>query len=112
MLHYLTNIYVIPFIATIIGLAIIYLYDKFEKKQYPLKIYIRLGLVFYISTYCAIYISRLESLHSFNLLSSLQSGGGSTQSSSSSSLPDTSSFNTGEFSRHHMEHFKTGVPTF
>lgn len=101
-LEYLTNIYVLPLIATIIGLAILYLYDLFEKKQYTNSIYFRVGLLIYISCLGTIYISRLPIL---------QSGG------------NNSSSNTGEFNfqslmpqaneiKTNLENFNTGIPTF
>ena len=34
VLEYLTSIYVLPILATIIGLCIVYIYDLFEKKQF------------------------------------------------------------------------------
>ena len=36
MLEYLNTIYCLPLISTIIGMIIVYLYDKFEKKQYTI----------------------------------------------------------------------------
>ena len=101
-LEYLTNIYILPLITTVIGIAIVYLYDKFEKKQYTSAVYLRIGLLIYVSTFATIYISRL-SLFSCNGSSS-QSGG---SIDSQSMMPQAN-----ELSTSHLEQFKTGVPTF
>ena len=59
-LNYITNMYVLSSIATIIGLFIFYLYDKFEKKQYTNAEYFRIGILIFISCLATINISRLE----------------------------------------------------
>jgi hypothetical protein len=33
MLEYLNNIYILPLISTILGITIVYLYDKFENSH-------------------------------------------------------------------------------
>ena len=104
-LEYLTNMYVLPLIATIIGLALVFIYDKFEKKQYTNGVYLRIGILIYVSCLATIYISKLQFLQ----------GGGSLGSSSSDSIeinpqsymPQPNAIRTNNF-----EHFKTGVPTF
>ena len=106
MLEYITNIYVLPLIATIIGLSIIYLYDKFEKKQYTSAMYLRIGILLYISTYGTLYISKLDCLSSLiNNHSSFQSGGSSIIDPQLS-MPQANDLKT------HLEQFKIGVPTF
>ena len=99
-LDYLTSIYILPLITTIIGLLIVYLYDKFEKKQYTSAVYLRIGLLIYVSTFGTIYISRLAMFTG----SSSQSGGGINPQSM---MPQPN-----EISSSHLEQFKTGVPTF
>lgn len=100
-LEYLTNIYILPLLTTIIGLIIVYLYDKFEKKQYTSAVYLRIGLLIYVSTFGTIYISRLAV---FSNGSGSHSGGGID---SQSMMPQPNELTTS-----HLEHFKTGVPTF
>ena len=99
-LEYITSIYILPLITTIIGLLIVYLYDKFEKKQYTSAVYLRIGLLIYVSTFGTIYISRLAMFST----SGSQSGGGID---SQSTMPQPN-----EISTSHLEQFKTGVPTF
>ena len=102
ILEYITNIYVLPLISTIIGLIIIYLYDKFEKKQYTSAVYLRIGVLLYISTYGTLYISRLDCL-SFHPGQS-QTGGSMTDPQLS--MPQANDIKS------HFEQFKIGVPTF
>ena len=102
-LEYITNIYVLPLLSTIIGLTIIYLYDKFEKKQYTSAVYLRIGVLLYISTYATLYISKLDCL-SFNTSHS-QTGGGSSVDPQLS-MPQANDIKS------HFEQFKIGVPTF
>jgi hypothetical protein len=97
--------YVLPLIATIIGLALVFIYDKFEKKQYTNGVYLRIGILIYVSCLATIYISKLQFL---------QAGGGSLSSSTDnidvnpqSYMPQPNAIRTNNF-----EHFKTGVPTF
>ena len=101
-LEYLTSIYILPLITTIIGLIIVYLYDKFEKKQYTSAVYLRIGLLIYVSTFATIYISRLAVF---------SSGGTGTHSGGSidsqSMMPQANELTTSN-----LEQFKTGVPTF
>jgi len=102
-LEYLTNMYVLPLIATIIGLSLVYIYDLFEKKQYTNAIYLRLALLIYISCFATIYISRLNFL---------QVGGSTTSSNSGIDLnPQSAMPQPNEF-RTSFEQFKTGIPTF
>ena len=98
MLEYITNIYVLPLIATIIGMLLVYIYDKFEKKQYTTAMYLRIAILIYISTFGTIYLSRL------NIFTGLQSGGG--DSNHQSAMPQPNELKV------HLEQFKTGVPTF
>ena len=58
MLEYLNNIYILPLLSTIVGITIVYLYDKFEKKQYTSAIYLRIGLLIYISSFSTFYLSK------------------------------------------------------
>lgn len=93
--------YVLPFIATIIGLALVYIYDIFEKKQYTNAVYLRLALLIYISCLATIYISRLSFLQV----------GGSSLSSISDINPQSAMPQPNEF-KSSFEQFKTGIPTF
>lgn len=104
LLEYITNIYILPLISTIVGLSLIYLYDKFEKKQYTSAIYLRIGILLYISTYVTLYISKLDCLSSLSNISHSQSGG--------SSIDPQLSMPQGNDIKAHLEQFKIGVPTF
>ena len=108
MLEYITNIYVLPLIATIIGISIVYLYDKFEKKQYTSAIYLRIALLIYISSFGTIYISRLNIFTSGLTGNIFQGGGGSEYEGmdTQSHMPQPNELKA------HLETFKTGVPTF
>jgi hypothetical protein len=100
MLEYLNTIYVLPLISTIIGIIIIYLYDKFEKKQYTSAIYIRIALLLYVTTFITMYLSKyLILLNNTNA----QSGG---------SIDHQSFMPQGNDLLKNLEQFKTGVPTF
>jgi len=102
MLEYLNNIYILPLLSTIIGLSIVYLYDKFEKKQYTSAIYLRIALLIYISSFSTFYLSK----YSFFLNNSnIQSWGGSVIDPQTM-MPQANVLNN------HLEQFKTGVPTF
>ena len=101
LLEYITNIFILPLISSIIGVLIIYLYDKFEKKQYTYSIYLRLGILIYVSTYIALYISKLSL---FTATSTTQSGG--MFSDPQLSMPQANNLNT------QFEKFKIGIPTF
>lgn len=98
-LEYLQNMYVLPLIATVIGLALVYMYDLFEKKQYTNAIYLRVGILIYVSCLATIYISRLNFLQ-------VGGGGGLTEASPQSMMPQPNEFKSG------FEQFKTGIPTF
>jgi len=100
--EYITNIYILPLIATIVGLSLVYLYDKFEKKQYTSAQYLRIGILIYISTYLTLYISKLNCFTDMN--SSTMSGGNIDPQSV---MPQPN-----EFNKSHLEQFKIGVPTF
>ena len=102
VLEYITNIYVLPLISTIIGLTMIYLYDKFEKKQYTSAVYLRIGVLLYISTYVTLYISKLDCLSSYTIHS--QSGGNVIDPQLS--MPQANDIKS------QFEQFKIGVPTF
>ena len=102
-LEYLTSIYLLPLITTIIGVLIVYLYDKFEKKQYTSAIYLRIGVLIYISTYGTLYISKLDCL-SINTRQTQSGGGGSIDPQLS--MPQANDIKS------HFEQFKIGVPTF
>ena len=101
MLEYLNTLYCLPLISTIIGITILYLYDKFEKKQYTSAIYIRIALLIYISSFVTFYLSHNSYLFT-NLIS--QSGGGSVDPQSM--MPQANDL------KNHLEQFKTGIPTF
>lgn len=101
-LEYLSNMYVLPLIATVIGLSLVYVYDLFEKKQYTNAVYLRIAVLIYVSSLATIYISRL---------SFLQVGGASASSSGMDSnfqsvMPQPNEFKSS------FEQFKTGIPTF
>jgi len=99
--EYITNIYILPLIATIVGLSLVYLYDKFEKKQYTSAQYLRIGILIYISTYFTLYISKL---HYFTETKPTMTGGNIDPQSF---MPQPN-----EFNKSHLEQFKIGVPTF
>ena len=103
LLEYINNMYVLPLISTIIGLSLVYLYDKFEKKQYTNAMYLRIGLLIYISTYGTLYISKLDMFSASD--NTLQSGG------SNISDPQLMMQQPNEI-KSYLEHFKSGVPTF
>ena len=101
-LEYLTNMYVLPLIASFIGLAIVFIYDKFEKKQYTNSVYLRVGILIYISCLATIYLSKMNFL---------QSGGNGdiiSEVNPQSSMPQPNT----NVARANFEQFKTGVPTF
>ena len=54
--EYITNIYILPLICNYYWFILVYLYDKFEKKQYTSAQYLRIGLLLYSSTYGSSYI--------------------------------------------------------
>ena len=103
ILDILTNTYVLPLISSIIGLVILYAYDKFEKKQYSNGIYLRIGILIYISCLATIYLSKSQ----FFLGSWIQNGGDASNIDPQTLLPQPNEVRTNRF-----EHFKTGVPTF
>lgn len=99
-LEYLSNMYVIPIIASVIGLALVYVYDLFEKKQYTNAVYLRIAVLIYVSCLATIYITRL---------SFLQVGGSSSngmEANPQSVMPQPNEFKSS------FEQFKTGIPTF
>ena len=97
--EYITNIYILPLISTIVGLSLVYLYDKFEKKQYTSAQYLRIGLLLYSSTYGALYISKLNFFTSSD--TTIQSGG-----DPQSVMPQPNAIHN------QFEQFRSGVPTF
>jgi len=101
MLEYLNNIYILPLISTILGITLVYFYDKFEKKQYTSAIYLRIAILIYISSFSTFYLSKCSF---FLNNSNLQSGGYSIDPQSM--MPQANNLNT------HLEQFKTGIPTF
>ena len=109
-LEYLTNMYVLPLIATAIGLALVYVYDLFEKKQYTNAVYLRIGILIYLSCLATIYISRLSFLQvrmGAGMGGGVQSGGGGGfDASPQSMMPQPNEFKSS------FEQFKTGIPTF
>lgn len=108
MLEYLLHIYVLPIYAVICGLCLIYLYDKFENKQYTPSIYLRLGIVIYLSTLASLLIFTTK----FGGL--LGDSTGNMQKGGDSMFPNevTPGASMMEKSKLHLEQFKTGVPTF
>lgn len=50
------NIFLISLFAPVVTLVLTKVYDKFEKKDYPLKIYIKLLILSYVSTVSSLYI--------------------------------------------------------
>lgn len=107
MLEYLTSFYTIALIATILGLLIIYIYDRFEKKQYSGANYFRFAILIYIATFGALYVTSILSVK----LAGGDDGikimdGGSTNSQVISTAGDYAA------SKMHLEQFKTGIPTF
>ena len=100
LLEYVSNIYIIPLISSIIGLFLVYLYDKFEKKQYTTAIYLRVGLLIYISTYTSLYISKLS------IFSPTIQHGGNMNIDPQLAMPQQNDI------QKHFEQFKIGVPTF
>ena len=103
-LEYISNMYVLSLISTIVGLCILYLYDKFEKKQYTNAIYCRIGILIFLSCLATVYISRLNFF---------QSGGGNSISNITNVCDSGNSYGSeGMRAQTQYENFKTGVPTF
>ena len=100
LLEYISNIYVLPLISSIIGLLLVYLYDKFEKKQYTTAIYLRIGILIYISTYTSLYISKLS------IFSPTTQHGCNMNIDPQLAMPQQNDIHK------HFEQFKIGVPTF
>ena len=103
MLEYINTIYVLPLITAIIGTIIVYLYDKFEKKQYTSAIYIRIALLIYISSFTTFYLSKMNMFSNIGTSVS-QSGGSSVDVQSMMPQPNDLKLN--------LEQFKTGVSPF
>ena len=101
--EYLSNMFVLAGIATVIAICLLYIYDLFEKKQYTNAIYLRIGILVFVSCLATIYITRL---------SFLQVGGGGASSSSMSSDTQNMMPQPNEIRNSNYEHFKTGIPTF
>lgn len=104
MLEYITSFYFIALLATIIGLTTIYIYDKFEKKQYTGANYFRFAILIYISTFIALYLISTIAGKLGNGGTGLLSGGGNSDAAAVSTMND--------YSKMHLEQFKTGIPTF
>jgi len=109
MIEYLNNIYVVSFIATLISLIIVYIYDKFEKKQYTTAIYFRISILLYVSIFIALYLSRY-----INLLSSdsIQIGGSDVNSVSQHNQHSQYHHSDNTGSKFNIEPFKTGISPF
>ena len=105
-LNYITNMYVLSSIATIIGLFIVYLYDKFENKQYTNAEYFRIGILIFISCLATINISRLEFFQSGGNINSNSSNSNENSNENNNCIQQSNNVRT------HYENFKTGVPTF
>jgi len=101
--EYINNIYILPLISTIVGLCLVYLYDKFEKKQYTSAQYLRIGILLYISSYTSLYISKLSIFTDIEIDKTLSGG--------SNIDPQLIMPQPNELKKH-FEHFKIGVPTF
>jgi len=52
------NIFLISLFVPVITLIITKIYDKFEKKDYPTKTYIKLLILSYVSTVTSLYIAK------------------------------------------------------
>ena len=113
MLEYINTIYVLPLIATIIGLIIVYIYDKFEKKQYTSALYIRIGLLIYFSAFGSFYISELNIFKNLNFGNKQihQTGGSSSYGESQSMMPQANDIKLNN-NNNNNEFFKTGVSPF
>lgn len=96
MIEYLSNQYIIALFTTIICLGIIYIYDKFEKKQYTTAIYFRFAILLYLCSYLTFYLSTFVNT-TFNIQQ-----GGTITTPDITNIPKTPVF----------ESFKTGIPTF
>ena len=92
VLEYLQNMYVLPLIATVIGLALVYVYDLFEKKQYTNAVYLRIGILIYVSCLATIYISRLSFLQVGGAASLFSGGGAGVDISPQSMMPQPNEF--------------------
>ena len=106
-LEYLTHIYVLPLYSCIFGLIIVYLYDKFENKQYTRQEYVKFALLIYFSSLVTLYIEK-NNLLKFNV-SAFQSGGGCETNINTGYTQSIQSQN--DLTKN-MSSFKTGVPTF
>ena len=114
MLEYITSFYSLAFIATFIGLLIIYIYDKFEKKQYTGANYFRFAILIYISTFLSLYLVNILSgklgNSTFGLFDKSNITCDSNMQNSTTMQNPLSTLN--EYSKMHLEQFKTGTPTF
>lgn len=106
MLEYLNTIYVLPLIATVIGILIVYLYDKFEKKQYTSAIYLRIALLIYVSACGTFYVSKLDMFNSLGFGNSQSGGGSHSNIDLQSMMPQPNEMKST------LEQFKTGVSPF
>ena len=105
--------YVLSVIATVIGLCILYMYDKFEKKQYTNAIYMRIGILIFISCLGTVYVSRMHFFQNNTNTNALSGGGGG----SGGTVNNINNLSSSECSmqsndNRSYENFKTGMPTF
>ncbi len=111
MLEILTNTYVLPLISVVVGLIVLWLYDKFENKQYRLSHYTRVAILIYISSFALIFIMRhnmFASITGISTIPNTQSGGGNQ----TSVTPPKNNFDLDIDMPGYGEHFNTGLPTF
>ena len=121
MLNYLTNIYVISLIGSLLGLLLTYLYDKFEKKEYSGKVYFKVFMLTYLASVVTLYVFNLvnnnnrvsQTLDSINKSTATAKGvsvnkselvGGNQVNNIATNV--TKSFNM------ESQQFNTGTPTF
>ena len=111
MIEILTNTYVLPLIAVIIGLVILWLYDKFENKQYRLSQYTRIAILIYISSFALIFVMRHSMFTGITgvAIPGIQSGGGQVSNGGTQSK---NNYDADIDMPGYGEHFNTGLPTF
>lgn len=52
------NLFLISLFAPVVTLVLTKIYDKFEKKDYPVKTYVKLLILSYVSTVASLYIAK------------------------------------------------------
>jgi len=109
-LDYISNMYVLSVIATVIGLCILYMYDKFEKKQYTNAIYMRIGILIFISCLGTVYVSRMHFFQNNTNTNAMSGGGGGTVNNINNLSSSECSMQSND--NRSYENFKTGMPTF